>query len=90
MALHEAKPFLFIAKMNDKIKAKLSHLQQWLFVFILAIFGMAGWIFTVNAIEIFKVYLAFFGIVFFVIIVIILEIKIIKNIKKLDVRNNNN
>ncbi len=75
--------------MNDKIKEKLANLRQWFLLLILAVFGIAGWIFTNEVITI-KTYIAYISGLFFLVMALVFQIKIIKNINKIKNGNNNN
>ena len=66
--------------MNNRIKAEIEYLRQWLITALLSSIGTLGWAFTYDKIDI-RLYLSLFGFTFSFLGVIIIHIKI-KNLFK--------
>jgi uncharacterized membrane protein len=68
-------------KNSNKLEHEINYLKQWLFISVLGLFGISGWIFTYIEIE-FKIYFAILGLFVFLFSVIVFHRKISKKYKK--------
>ena len=67
--------------MNDKIKAEIEYLRQWLLFSVIAIFGITGWLFSYKDPD-FWLYIAILGLFFFTFSIILIHKKIINKFKQ--------